>query len=173
MRKLLIPLFAALLAVGAYIRIPVPPVPITLQTLFVAIMALTLNWKENLVTCVVWIFLGAIGLPIFTSGGGIAALTGPTAGYIWTIPVSAVIASLIRGKKDSRILDIILVILVNLIIYIGGTAYLAMSRHLSAMDAIAAGVLPFLVGDVIKMAIAVIISPRLRKEVKRLSDDND
>ena len=159
MRKLLIPLFAALLAVGAYIRIPVPPVPITLQTLFVAIMALTLNWKENLVTCVVWIFLGAIGLPIFTSGGGIAALTGPTAGYIWTIPVSAVIASLIRGKKDSRILDIILVILVNLIIYIGGTA--------------AAGVLPFLVGDVIKMAIAVIISPRLRKEVKRLSDDND
>ena len=81
--KILVPLFTALLAAGAYIQIPVPPVPITMQTLFVFLMGLLLGWKQGLASFMLYLFLGIIGLPIFTSGGGIAAATGPTAGYLW------------------------------------------------------------------------------------------
>ncbi len=168
MRKLLIPLFAALLAVGAYIRIPLPPVPISLQTMFAAIMALCLGWKENILASLLWLFLGAIGLPIFTSGGGLAALFGPTAGYIWAIAVSSAIVSLIRGKKESRALDAILLFLFNLIVYAGGTAYLALSMDLSVKAALMAGVIPFLPGDILKMAVAFISTPRIRKEISRI-----
>lgn len=171
MRKLIVPLFTALLAVGAYIRIPLPPVPITLQTMFAAIMTLTLTWKENLLSTLLWIFLGLIGLPIFTSGGGIAALTGPTAGYIWTIPIALTISSLIRGDKTSKALDIILLVFINLVIYAGGTFYLSYSREISFLAALSIGVLPFLIGDVIKMAVAFLVSPKIRTELAKINEN--
>ena len=79
----LVALFAALIAAGAFIKIPLVPVPVTLTTLFVLLAALCLSPLMALSSIVVYLFLGGIGLPIFTSGGGLAAMLGPTGGYLF------------------------------------------------------------------------------------------
>ena len=100
-RIVLIALFAALIAVGAFIRIPLPPVPITLQTLFTLVAALLLPLPVSISSVLVYLFLGIIGLPIFTSGGGLAAVTGPTGGYlIGLIPAVIIGGLMVRSEKE-------------------------------------------------------------------------
>ena len=75
-------LFAALISAGAFIRIPMIPVPITLTTLFTMLGSACLPPSLALSSIIVYIFIGAAGLPVFTSGGGLASLLGPTGGYL-------------------------------------------------------------------------------------------
>ena len=91
----LVALFAALIAAGAFIKIPLVPVPVTLTTLFVLLAALCLPPLMALSSIVVYLFLGGIGLPIFTSGGGLAAMLGPTGGYLFGMIPAALFGSLI------------------------------------------------------------------------------
>lgn len=78
----LIGLFAALEAVGAFIRIPVPVVPFTLQFLFTTLAGLLLGGKNGAISVGVYIFLGLLGLPVFASGGGLSYVLNPTFGYL-------------------------------------------------------------------------------------------
>ncbi len=78
----LIGLFAALIAAGAFIRIPVPVVPFTLQFLFTTLAGLLLGGKNGAISVGVYIFLGLLGLPVFASGGGFAYVLNPTFGYL-------------------------------------------------------------------------------------------
>ena len=75
-------LFTALIAVGAFIRIPVPVVPFTLQYLFTMLAGLLLGAKRGAGSVTVYMLLGLAGLPIFTEGGGISYLFKPSFGYI-------------------------------------------------------------------------------------------
>lgn len=176
MKKLAIPLFTALLIAGAYIKVPIPPVPITLQSMMVVLAAFTLNWKENLASALLWLFLGLIGLPVFTSGGGIAALTGPTAGYIWAMALSMPLFSAVTGalgKHDGPWVRIVLAVLMNLLIYAIGTTWLKVSRDMTFAAALAAGVTPFIIGDAVKTAAALLIAVPVSKEMKRLETKED
>ncbi len=174
MRKLLVPLFTALIITGAYVRIPIPPVPVTLQSLFIMTAALMLKPGEAASTAVLWVFLGAIGLPVFTSGGGIAALLGPTGGYIIGMALSLVAGSLMfRGKRSSIPFNLVDTLIMNLIIYTIGTLYLAHERNMGLTAALAAGVVPFLVGDAVKMAISSTLSPVLSKELEKYGKSED
>lgn len=78
----LIGLFAALVAVGAFIRIPVPVVPFTLQLLFTTLAGLLLGGKNGAISVGVYLFLGLLGLPVFASGGGFSYVLNPTFGYL-------------------------------------------------------------------------------------------
>ena len=82
-KTVLVALFAALVAAGAFIKIPFVPVPMTLQTLFALLAAACLPPSMAVSSIVIYIFLGAIGLPILTAGGGLAAVLGPTGGYLF------------------------------------------------------------------------------------------
>ena len=95
----LVALFAALIAAGAFIKIPLVPVPVTLTTLFVLLAALCLPPFMALSSIVVYLFLGGIGLPIFTSGGGLAAMLGPTGGYLFGMIPAALLGSLIMSSN--------------------------------------------------------------------------
>ena len=95
-------LFAALLCVSSYISIPLPfsPVVLTLQTLVVNLIALILPPKKAVLTVVVWILLGAVGLPVFSGGvGGPAKLFGPTGGYIFGFVAAVWLISLLKGAQ--------------------------------------------------------------------------
>ena len=167
-------LFAALIAVGAFIRIPLPPVPITLQTLFALIAGLVLPLPLALASLLIYLFLGAAGLPIFTTGGGLAALTGPTGGYLIGLIPALIIESLV-ARKNTFGLNILATFLGNVAIYICGLWWLSHSRSLTLGATLAGGLYPFLVGDIIKMIVASLVSIKARERITAMlsADDED
>ena len=78
----LIPLFTALIAVGAYIRVPVPVCPFTLQFLFTTLAGMLLGPKNGTYSVILYVLLGLAGVPVFTGGGGISYVLQPTFGYL-------------------------------------------------------------------------------------------
>ncbi len=97
-------LFAALTAVGGYIAVPIGPVPIVLSNLFVILAGLLLKPKWAAASMGIFLFLGAIGLPVFSGGkSGFAALFGPTGGFLFGFLASAFVISLIcRSAKKPQ-----------------------------------------------------------------------
>lgn len=94
-------LFAALIIVGAYIKIPVPPVPFTLQTLFVVLSGLVLGARFGTFSVLVYMLLGLAGLPVFAGGsGGIGSVLMPTFGYIIGFAVGAFVSGLIASNSS-------------------------------------------------------------------------
>ena len=79
-----------LLAVSSKIQVPFWPVPMTMQTFVVFIIGMSYGWRLSLFTLLAYLFEGAIGLPVFATGGGIAYLMGPTAGYLYGMLMAAV-----------------------------------------------------------------------------------
>lgn len=178
-RTLIIALFAALMAVGSYIRIPLPPVPITLQTFFVYCAALMCGWKLATISTVVYLIIGIIGVPVFTTGGGIGALLGPTGGFLFALVPAVLVAGMCsdagykRAMRDEQFKRrtfiawaIVGGILATICIYAGGVPWLKYQRHLSWMQAIAAGMLPFLIGDTVKIIAAVFLSALFTERIR-------
>lgn len=91
-------LFAALIAVGAFLRIPIPVVPFTLQFLFTMLAGLLLGGRLGSISVCVYIFIGLVGLPVFTEGGGLMYLLKPTFGYIIGFSVAAYVTGSIANK---------------------------------------------------------------------------
>lgn len=93
-------LFVALIAAGAFIKIPVPVVPFTLQTLFTMLAGLLLGAKRGCTAVCIYIILGLMGLPIFASGGGPGYIFQPSFGYLIGFAVGAYVTGAIAGKSD-------------------------------------------------------------------------
>lgn len=91
-------LFAALITVGAFIRIPVPVVPFTLQFLFTMLAGLLLGGRRGFTTVLVYIFIGLLGLPIFAEGGGAAYILKPSFGYLIGFAAASYVTGVIANK---------------------------------------------------------------------------
>ncbi len=156
-------LFAAMTSVGAFMIIPVGPVPITLQVLFVFMAGSMLKARWGMISMIIYVLLGIVGLPVFSGGGsGFGILLGPTGGYlVGFIAAAGLIGFLFEHRPPSHIVVNILYMFVGLImIYILGIAQLAFVAHLDITTAIALGAVPFLPADVMKAIVAAIISTR-------------
>ena len=94
-------MFVALITVGAFIKIPIPFVPFTLQYLFTMLAGLLLGGRGGLAAVTVYIGLGLIGFPVFSSGGGIGYIFQPTFGYIPGFAFGALATGLIANKTDT------------------------------------------------------------------------
>ncbi|HRX59301.1 MAG TPA: biotin transporter BioY [Eubacteriales bacterium] len=99
-RMVLCALFAALIAVGAFIRIPVPLVPFTLQTFFVSLAGMLLGRKLGALSALLYLFIGLVGLPVFTQGGGISYVLKPSFGYLIGFVLGAFVTGAIARKTD-------------------------------------------------------------------------
>ena len=152
-------LMAALMAVGAYVAVPVGPVPIVLQNLFVLLSGLLLGPSWGVASVLVYLLLGLLGLPVFSGGGGgFAHFAGPTGGYlVGYVPAVAIVGALSRRGR-SPAADLGAAALGALAVYAVGVPWLALAAHLSPARAAAVGLLPFLPGDAIKAAAAVAIA---------------
>jgi len=160
-------LMATLTAVGAYIVVPIGPVPIVLQNLFVMLAGLLLGGRWALTSVGVYLLAGAIGLPVFAGGtGGIGKFVGPTGGYLIGFAAAAYIIGIIsqRGKGTVGI-DILAMIAGTLIIYAFGVPWLKTVTGMSFSKAAAIGMLPFIPGDALKIAIAIPIARALRPTI--------
>ena len=175
LRIVITALFTALIAAGAFIKIPLGPVPVTLQTLFVLIAVCSLPLSLSVLSVLVYLVLGAIGLPVFTTGGGIAALLGPTGGYLLGILPAVIAGSLIMKVRGShiRLAACIAAAVTDIIIYAVGIPWLSIKLDLPFAAALATGLFPFIIGDVIKYIVTVITAPAIRNRVQELLDETD
>ena len=162
-------LMASLTAVGAYIYVPVGPVPIILSTLFVILSGLLLGSRWGLTSMALYLLVGAIGLPVFAGGkGGFAHFMGPAGGYLFGYLFASWITGFISERSQGRmILDIFAVIIGSLVLYAVGVPWLKMVTQMSWTKALMVGVLPFLIGDAIKASVVLILARAIRPILKR------
>ncbi|MFQ6051988.1 MAG: biotin transporter BioY [Candidatus Hydrothermarchaeota archaeon] len=162
-------LFACLTVVGAYIAIPIGPVPITLQTFFVLLAGSVLGSYLGALSMLVYVLLGLIGIPAFAKGtSGIAHLIGPTGGYLIGFIVCAYVVGLFIEKRGKTFLNNIIAMTIgSAIIYIFGVGWLSFSLKINIEKAIFIGMVPFLVGDFLKLVAASYLSTRIDIEVRK------
>jgi biotin transport system substrate-specific component len=154
-------IFVALCAQISF-RLPNTPVPVTLQTLGVLLTGATLGSRRGGLALLTYLAEGAAGLPVFAEGyGGIARLIGPTAGYLWSFPIAASITGWLCEKGLDRTFTTSALAMLpgSVSIYLLGVPWLALVLKLSLPVALTTGMLPFLLGDVIKLFVASALLP--------------
>lgn len=145
----------AVLTASSYVSIPMQPVPVSLQTFAVLMVGALFGWRLGGLTVLAWLLEAAVGLPVLAGGkGGLAPFFGPTAGYLLAFPLGAVLMGWLaaRGWDGAHPLRAFLAMFLctTLILFMGGAWLGAM---IGAAKGWQLGVLPFLVGDVVKSAL--------------------
>jgi biotin transport system substrate-specific component len=162
-------LFAALTAVGAYLFVPIGPVPIVLQNMFVFLTGLLLGSRWGLASVAVYLLAGLCGLPVFAGGaGGIGRLFGPTGGFLLGyLPAVFLTGMVAERRPGSMRRDVLAMVLGSAVLYACGVPWLKAVTGLSFEKALAVGVLPFLAGDALKIAAAALIARAVRPSMQR------
>ena len=151
--------FAIITALSAQIRvvIPISPVPITGQTFVVLLAGLVLGSTFGAVSMLMYLFIGMSGLPFFSAGvAGLAILKSPTIGYI----IGFFLAANVIGRFANK--PILGIALGSVLIYICGVVGLILILNLTVSNAITVGVMPFIIGDVIKSIMAIGVAYKLK-----------
>lgn len=162
-------MFGALTAIGAFIVIPLQPIPFTLQTFFTAIAGTMLGGYAAAVSQVVYVILGCIGLPVFAGGkAGLGVLFGPTGGYLIGFIIGAyIIGKIMEARKQAGIVYTAMAILAgDLVIYTVGTLQLAVIAQLSPIKAVMVGVVPFVWAEAIKLLAAAMLTVKLKSRLE-------
>lgn len=150
--------FAALTALGANIVIPIEPVPITMQTLFVMLAGASIGAGWGSLSQLIYVGLGVAGLPLFATGvTGPAVVAGPSGGYLISFLFTPLLVGWMLRKSNSIGWQVATFIAAQIFILVLGVTHLTLFYTHDLSKSIAVGVLPFLPGDVFKIAAAVSI----------------
>lgn len=168
-RLCLIPICTALTAAGALIRVPIAPVPITLQNFFVILSGILLGAKAGACSQVIYILIGLIGLPVFSGGGGISYLMKPTFGYLLGFICASAVAGYVMDSRPYNARTIFLASVLGMsAIYLVGVPYLALyfftvvQKSDAIGIAVKTGMLVFLPSDIVKCVVLSIVLPKLK-----------
>ena len=167
----IIALMTAVLCILAPISIPVfiSPVPVSLGVLAVYLTAYVLPPVDALISVIIFILLGTFGLPVFSGySGGLSKLVGPTGGYIIGFLFTVYISSLFIHMKKGIIFDVIGMITGLALCYILGTIWFSYQQGKGFIASLLLCVVPFLIGDAIKIIVAVILGTQLNKRLAHL-----
>ena len=176
----LVALFAALTGIGGFIRIPIPYVPLTLQTLMVMFSGLILGGRLGALSQLVYILVGLMGIPIFAHGGGPGYVLQPTFGYLLGFVCGAYIIGNITERSESLKRSLLFVALLagTLAIYVPGVTVLFLNLNfiqqkvVSLSTAIKIGCLVVLPGDLIKIGVVLYLGPLLHQRLQISKADN-
>jgi biotin transport system substrate-specific component len=162
----------AFLALMAQISIPVPgsPVPVTGQTLGALLIGSAYGASLGFTTFASYLIVGFIGAPVFASGAhGLSRITGATGGYLVGMLLASLLTGFLAGRKwDQKIATVVpTMILGDLVIFTAGLFWLQHSIHASWAVTFKAGLTPFILGEVIKIAIASTAMPTLWRFVPK------
>jgi biotin transport system substrate-specific component len=164
-RTIAVALFTLLMVIGAHISVPVPgsAVPVTMQTLFLALAGALLGPALGAASQVAYLALGLAGLPVFAgAGAGLGYLLGPTGGYLIAFPVAAWLIGWLAGPRRGSVVRLGLAMVVGTgVVLVAGAAQLAILTG-QWHQAVVVGVRPFLVGELAKVLLATAIAWRLR-----------
>jgi biotin transport system substrate-specific component len=172
-----ISLFAALTAGGAFIKIPVPYVPLTLQTLMVMFAGLVLGSRRGAMSQLLYLAIGLIGLPIFAHGGGPGYVLQPSFGFlVGFIPGAYLIGKIVENEPVLKFPRVLAALLVGqAAIYLIGISYLhfvfnfIIHKPISLSATLAIGLFAFIPGDIIKTIIAAAVLVPIRRRLIILS----
>src|SRR5690606_26865723 len=159
-----------LLAALSQLRVPIGPVPFTGQTLGVLLVGAAFGAPLGLLTVAAYLLLGAVGLPVFAGAeSGVTYALGPTGGYLLGFALAAAaLGYLVRRGWDRNVLTCAAaMLLANALVYVPGLLWLRTSLGLSWQATLAAGLTPFLLGDLIKLLIAAAALPAAGRAVGR------
>jgi len=166
---ILVGVFAALTAVGAFIKIPAPFIPFTLQFFFCAFAGLLLGSKLGMLSQILYVSIGLAGIPIFTQGGGLSYIFQPSFGYLLGLIPAAYIIGIIAEKcKRITYVNLSVAVLAGLVVlYFIGVPYLYiiykfyLNNPKSINWAVQVGFLTFIGGDLVKTLIVVLLAKRI------------
>lgn len=162
-------LFVVLMIVSAYIRIPIPYVPITFQTVVAVLAGLLLGAKWGTASVAVYIFMGLLGLPVFSGGGGFAYILQLTFGYILGFAAAAFAAGAVRGRGPLTLRRAVVAALAGFLAnYLVGIPYFACIWHFyMKMDGLWQAILVnnilYMPKDLILCALAAVLAERMGK----------
>ncbi len=162
-------LFGALTAIGALVSIPLQPVPVTLQTLFLYLAGSLLGGSLGALSQLIYLVLGVIGLPVFSGGkAGLGVFLGPTGGYLVGFVAGAyVTGKIVRWRENPGLVWVVFAMLAGTAaVYALGVLQLVVVGKLPVEKAAAVGVLPFLPGDALKIAAASVITLKVRDRIR-------
>lgn len=149
-----------LLTVSAKVQVPFYPVPMTLQTLVVFLLGIAYGPRLALATVALYLVQGALGLPVFAGtpekGIGLAYMAGPTGGYLVGFAAAAVVAGWTAERSRGPLMTALGIAAATAAIYLPGALWLA--TIVGVEKAVALGIVPFLLGDVVKLALATALA---------------
>lgn len=168
-------LFISLITVGAFIRIPIGLVPITLQIMFVFLAGQLLKWYTSLITGLVYICLGLVGLPVFAWGGGLGYILTPGFGYLIGFVFAMMIISFVCNRVKPTLLNLFFANIIGMItIYILAIGYNLLLRYFyleepfDLYNLVIFGFLVFVPTDLIFAFLSALISKRIRFTILNL-----
>ncbi len=160
----------AFLAVSSWISVPMYPVPVTMQTFAVTLVGALYGWRLGGLTVIAWLGEAMIGMPVLSGGaGGFIHFAGPTAGYLFAFPVVAAFVGLLaeRGLTRNPFVSALVMLAGNALCLVLGASWLV---YLFGTEvAWVSGVAPFIIGGVLKSALAAATIEMLRRSGIRLS----
>lgn len=164
-QMVLIALMTAVTCVLGPLSIPLPfsPVPISLTNFAIFLAIFVLEMKNGTISFIIYLLLGAIGVPVFSSfRGGLQVLAGPTGGYLIGFIFLALIMGFALDHFDRKLVPTIIGMIIGMAVcYAFGTVWLAKLLSLSFKEGLMMGVIPYLAGDAAKIIIAAIVGPKL------------
>lgn len=163
----------ALLAASAWITVPLGPVPFTMQTFVLALLPQVVSTRDAVFTVVVYLLLGAVGVPVFSGfQGGLGVLMGPTGGYLLGfaagMPVAGAVAHADVLPRRAR--GVAAGIALLAVSYVLGTSQLMNVYGIDAPAALAVAVVPFVVPDVVKVAMSVGVAERINRALGAVAE---
>ena len=163
----LILLGTLLLALSSKVQVPFWPVPMTMQTFVVFIIAMSYGSKLAFFTLICYLIEGALGLPVFAKGGGLLYLTGPTAGYLYGMTIAAGVIGYFaeRNYNESYFKSLISLTAGTFIIFLLGVGYLG--SVIGYDKALTGGLYPFIPSEFFKIGLAVVIIPSITKYINK------
>lgn len=164
-QMVLIALMTAVTCVLGPLSIPLPfsPVPISLTNFAIFLAIFVLGMKNGTISFIIYLLLGAVGVPVFSSfRGGLQVLAGPTGGYLIGFIFLALIMGFALDHFDRELVPTIIGMIIGMVVcYAFGTVWLAKLLSLSFKEGLMMGVIPYLPGDAAKIIIAAIVGPKL------------
>jgi biotin transport system substrate-specific component len=167
---ILVALGTALLTMSAKINLPLPYVPMTLQTLVVLMIGAAYGWRLGTTTVLAYLAEGAIGFPVFAGPvGGLAPLFGPTAGYLAGFVIAAFTTGWLSERGWDRSVPLLFVAMAagHIVILGCGFAWLAFGMKLGVEKAWLVGIAPFIAASLIKNALGAALVPAVRRGIDR------
>ena len=166
----LVAAMAAVICVLGPLSIPLPisPVPISFTNLAIYFIVYVLDWRRATAAYGIYLLLGFAGLPVFSAfTGGPGKLLGPTGGYLIGFIFMVMVCGYFTGRFGSRAMHLLGMVLGTAVAYLFGTVWLGYEAGYTFTQALALGVLPYLPGDLIKMAAACAVGPQLRARLAK------
>lgn len=164
-RITLIALFSAILCVLGPLSIPIGPISFSLTPFGVCLAAYVLGMRDGVISCLIYLLIGAIGLPVFSGfQGGLIKLLGPTGGYLIGFIFLSLCTGVVAQYAQNNIsLEFLGMIIGLFLCYLLGTLWLSHQMHLGFFKALSVGVIPFIIPDLIKLILARSIGIKIKK----------